>query len=114
MLVYQELSSQQCFRFKHWAQMRDLAENNYLSEKVELETEDEEDFSEDQELNLEEVTFSSVWWLWLQLKWSSVCLLIRRSWVQVPLHSALDMKTLDAAQGSSKQLIHSSINSKMR
>ena len=48
--------------------MRDLAENNYLSEKVELETEDEEDFSEDQELNLEEVTFSSVGWLWLQLK----------------------------------------------
>ena len=47
--------------------MRDLAEN-YLTEKVELEAEEEEDFSEDQELNLEEVTFSSVGWLWLQLK----------------------------------------------
>ena len=64
--------------------MRDLAEN-YLTEKVELEAEEEEDFSEDQELNLEEVTFSSVWWLWLQLKWSSSGL---RNWmacVQVPL-----------------------------
>ena len=85
--------------------MRDLAEN-YLTEKVEQEADEEEDFSEDQELNLEEVMFSSVGWLWLQVKWQNNWLLIRRSWVQVPLHSTLDMKKLDAAQGSSKQLIH--------
>ena len=42
--------------------MRDLADN-YLTEKVEQEAEEEEDFSEDQELNLEEVMFSLVGWL---------------------------------------------------